>query len=105
MSLSTSVHDIKTLMLSSHSVIVIETVEEERVRSLLQSVAAQLRMPLFEWSVTRGLTKAEESDHANPLTMNRMTTNPVSVLQHVDGLTVTAIFLLKDFSRYLDQAE
>ena len=54
MALSTSVHDLRTLIRSCHPLIVIETVEEERVLALLQSVAAQERMPLFEWSVTRG---------------------------------------------------
>ena len=42
MSLSTSIHDIKTLVLSYHAVIVIETVEENRVFSLLHSTALDL---------------------------------------------------------------
>ena len=99
MSLSTSVHDIKMLVLSSHPIIVIETVEEDRVRSLLLSVAAQLRMPFFEWSVTRGLTRAEE-----PNAIYRITANPLALLQHLDGLTVAGIFLLKDLSRHLEDA-
>lgn len=99
MSLSTSVHDIKTLVLSSHPVVVIETVEEDRVHSLLLSVSAQLRMPFFEWSVTRGLTRAEE-----PNSIYRMTANPLALLQHVEGLTVAGLFLLKDFSRHLEDA-
>jgi len=53
MALSTSVHDLRTLIRSCHPLIVIETVEEDRVLALLQSVAAQERMPLFEWSVTK----------------------------------------------------
>src|SRR5436853_335141 len=48
----TSVHDLKSLVLSFHSLIVIETVEEERVRSLLHEVAVDLRLPMFEWSLT-----------------------------------------------------
>ena len=61
MALSTTVHDLRTLIRSSHPLVVIETVEEERVVTLLQSVTAQERMPLFEWSVTRGLTRADKS--------------------------------------------
>ncbi len=57
MSLSTSIHDIKTLVLSFHPVIVIETVEEDRVFSLLHSTALELRMPFFEWSITTGLVR------------------------------------------------
>lgn len=96
---ATSIHDIKTLVLSFHPVIVIETVEEERVASLLLSVAAQLKMPLFEWSMTRGLTRAEDS-----AAINRMTANPLPLLQHVAGLSIAAIFFLKDFSRHLTEA-
>ena len=59
MALSTTVHDLRTLIRSSHPPVVIETVEEERVPALLQSVIAQERMPLFEWSATRRLTCAE----------------------------------------------
>ena len=42
---STSIHDIKTLILSFHPVVVIETVEEDRVISILSRVAAQLSLP------------------------------------------------------------
>ena len=54
MSLSTSIHDIKTLVLSFHPVIVIETVEEDRVFSLLQSTALELRMPFSNGRSPRG---------------------------------------------------
>jgi ATP-dependent 26S proteasome regulatory subunit len=99
MSTSTSVHDIKTLVLSFHPLIIIETVEEERVRALLLSVAAQLRLPLFEWSVTRGLTRVEE-----PQAVHRLTADPLVLLQHLQGLTIQGMFLLKDVSRHLSDA-
>jgi len=96
MALSTSVHDLRTLIRSCHPLIVIETVEEERVLELLQSVAAQERMPLFEWSVTRGLTRADDVP-----TLSRMTATPLAVLQHLQGLTVEAVFWLKDLAPHL----
>ena len=96
MSQNTSVGDVKALVLSFHPVIVIETVEEERARSLLYAVAGQLRMTLFEWSMTRGLTRAEE-----PNALNRITANPLALLQHIAGLRLKAVFLLKDFSTHL----
>ncbi|MGH7164638.1 MAG: AAA family ATPase [Nitrospiraceae bacterium] len=99
MSAPTSIHDIKTLVLSFHPLIVIETLEEDRVRALLLSVAAQLRLPLFEWSVTRGLTRAEE-----PQAMHRLTADPLALLQHLQGLRIQGMFLLKDFSRHLSDA-
>lgn len=96
MALSTSVHDLRTLIRSSHPLVVIETVEEERVLALLQSVTAQERMPLFEWSVTRGLTRADDAP-----TLSRMTATPLAVLQHIHGLTVEAVFWLKDLGPHL----
>ena len=99
MALSTSVHDLRTLIRSCHPLIVIETVEEERVLTLLQSVAAQERMPLFEWSVTRGLTRSDDSP-----TLNKMTASPLAVLQHLQGLTVEAIFWLKDLAPHLQDS-
>jgi MoxR-like ATPase len=97
MALSTSVHDLRTLIRSSHPLVVIETVEEERVLALLQSVTAQERMPLFEWSVTRGLTRADEGSAFS----NKMTATPLAVLQHLHGLTVEAVFWLKDLGPHL----
>src|SRR5439155_15524511 len=90
MSLPTSVHDLKTLILSFHPVIVMETVEEDRVLDLLSAVARDVKVALFEWSVTRGLTRAAEDKHI----LN--TNDPFKLLQHLERLTVMGIFLLKD---------
>ena len=99
MALSTTVHDLRTLIRSSHPLIVIETVEEDRVLTLLQSVAAQERMPLFEWSITRGLTRPEERQ-----SLSKLTATPLAVLQHLHGLTVEGIFWLKDLAPHLQDA-
>ena len=96
MALSTSVHDLRTLIRSCHPLVVIETVEEERVLALLQSVTAQERMPLFEWSITRGLTRTDEE-----ATLSKMTATPLAVLQHLHGLTVEGVFWLKDLGPHL----
>ncbi len=92
----TSVHDIKALVQSFHPLIVIETVEEERARALLLAAAQELRMPLFEWSVTRGLVREGE-----PQSAMRITADPAAALPHIATLRVEGIFLLKDFSAYL----
>lgn len=97
MALSTSVHDLRTLIRSCHPLIVMETVEEERVRGLLESVAAQERMPLFEWSITRGLTRSDE-----PAAINKLTAPPLQLLQHLHSLAVEGIFWLKDLAPHLD---
>ncbi len=99
MTLSTSVHDIKALVLSFHPVIVIETVEEERVKELLASVATQARLQFFQWSLTQGLTR-----DLTPATRHGVTVNPMDLLSHLKSLTVEGIFLLKDFAPHLAEA-
>ncbi len=99
MARSTTVHDLRTLIRSCHPLIVIETVEEDRVMTLLQSVAAQERMPLFEWSITRGLTR-----HGEGQSISKLTATPLSLLQHLNGLTVEGIFWLKDLAPHLQDA-
>ena len=94
MSLSTSIHDIKTLVLSFHPVIVIETVEEDRVFSLLQSTALELRMPFFEWSITTGLVRVPGKN------IMYGTGEPTSLLSSLHQMDTQAIFLLKDFARF-----
>jgi len=98
MSLVTTVHDLKTLVLSYHPAVIIETVEEERVQRLLQAAAHDLRLPLFEWSVTRGLLRVGAPQ---PIFG---TTDPVGVLRHIATLSVEALFHLKDFATHLAPA-
>ena len=99
MALSTHVHDLRTLVRSSHPLIAIDTVEEERVLALVQSVAAQERMPLFKWSLTRGLTRADETP-----SLAKMTATPLAMLQHLNRLTVEGIFWLKELVPHLQEA-
>jgi hypothetical protein len=94
MSLSTSIHDIKTLILSFHPVIVMETVEEDRVLSLFRSTALELEMPLFEWSITQGLIRAPG------VSSMYGTADPLSLLGALEGMDTQSIFLLKDFAKF-----
>jgi hypothetical protein len=95
MSLSTTVHDLKTLVQSYHPAIVVETVEEDRVRRLLVAVAADLQMPLFEWSITHGLSRLGAGQPIYG------TGDPLGVLKHLASLRVVALTHLKDFGPHL----
>jgi hypothetical protein len=93
-----AVHDLKSLVLSFHSLIVIETGEEDRVRALMAEVATDLRLPMLEWSVTQGLSRV----HGHAV---EGTQDAVSVLQHIrTKVDFDAIFLLKDLSPHLANA-
>jgi len=98
MGLSTSIHDVRTLVLSFYPVIAIDTVEEERVEQLVDAVAEELSMPVFEWTLTRGLVQ-KPTAYAN-----RATAGPLELMGHLRTLQVEGIFLLKDFARHLEDA-
>lgn len=99
MSHRTAVHDLSSLVESFHSLIVIETVEEERVRALIAEVAADLRMPLYEWSVSDGFHHLHGAGIEG-------TQDALSMLKHIrsEMQGTEAVFLLKDFARHLESA-
>lgn len=95
-----TLHDLKTLILSFQPVVAIDSVEEERVESLVREVASELRLPLFQWSVTRGLTRAGGDKYAT-----FGTNDPLGLLKHLETLTVEAIFHLRDLAVHLQRPE
>lgn len=98
MSNLTTIHDLKALVRSYHSILVIETIEEERVSSVLRTVAAELRIPMFEWSLTRGLTTGP----GTPAIYD--TQDPQKALRYIGSVSLEALFVLKDFSAHLENA-
>jgi len=111
MSLSSHVHELQTLLLSFHPVIVIETVEEERVQSLLHAATQEMHMPLFEWSITNGLTRSQGSNNRwvnecapteqqKPTALAR-STDPADLLETIRSMGQRGVFWLKDFSQHL----
>jgi len=92
----TRAHDLRTLILSFHPVVVMETVEEQRVRSLLRSVSYELRLGFFEWTVTRGLSRVSSG------TTFPGTAEPAHLLRHLEAFDEEAVFWLKDLTRHLE---
>jgi AAA+ superfamily predicted ATPase len=93
-----SVIDLRGLIRSFHSLIAIETVEEDRVKAILSEVATELNLPLFEWSVTTGFRRGHGLAIGN-------TFDAFHVLQHIDDLRGDAIYLLKDLGPHLSKPE
>jgi hypothetical protein len=98
MSHQQSVLDLKALVRSFHSLIAIETVEEERVRTVLGEVAADLHLPLFEWSVNSGLHRGYGPAIGN-------TQDALAVLRHIAELRGDAMYMLKDLAPHLGKPE
>src|SRR5260221_4389295 len=94
-----AVQDLKSLILSYHSLITIETIEEERVLSLLHEVATDLRLSLYDWSLTSGFQRVQSSIHVEG------TEEPLAALRHIGEIADTdAIFLMKDLPPHLATA-
>ena len=89
--------ELRLLVNSRHPIIAIETPEEGRVEELLSEVAAELSVPLFLWSVTTGLARKGASQ---PI---YNTADPEQALANIALIRGDALFLLKDFARYLEQ--
>jgi len=92
---ASSVDDLKTLALSYHPLIAIDTVEEERVQALLEAVARELQLPLIEWSVTAGLKRDGEQRAVYG------TADPSHALSQIGEAGIEAIYWLKDFAPHL----
>jgi hypothetical protein len=90
------VDDLKTLVLSYHPLIVIDTVEEERVAALLEGLAARMNVTLMEWSVNTGLALP----HAESPVYG--TADPRQLLSYVSETSGDGIFWLKDFASSLN---
>ena len=99
MSAPNVLHELKTLVRSMHPVVVIETAEEERLDDLLRALAAELRLPLFTWTVTRGLQRIDGTGAIHG------TSDPRMMLRHLSTLTVEAIFHLKDVAAHFAAPE
>jgi hypothetical protein len=97
MSRRDAVHELETLVSSYHSFIAIETVEEERARSLLIAAATDLQIPFFEWSLGSQLRRLQG-------TMVEGTEEATGVLQHIMHIDGEGIYLLKDLAPHLSSA-
>ncbi|WP_242041955.1 AAA family ATPase [Alkalinema sp. FACHB-956] len=112
-SMQARVHELQTLILSFHPLIVFETVEEERVQGLLQAATQEMGRTLMEWSITQGLTRSSVSvdnrwqNDCAPSSQPTAYDNshePLEVLKRIQELNLSAIFWLKDFAVYLEDA-
>jgi SpoVK/Ycf46/Vps4 family AAA+-type ATPase len=87
--------ELRLLINSRSPIITVETPEELRFESLLQSAAAELGVPLYVWSITGGLARAGGAAMYN-------SDQPEQALANISTIQGDAIFLLKDFGRYCD---
>lgn len=89
--------DVEVLLRSRYGLIVLETEEEDRALALLRHLADRLALPLFTWSRSKGLMRAERENAIYN------TTNPATALDHVEHAELGAIYHLADFGSFLDE--
>ena len=92
--MQSTLHDLKALALSCHPLIVFETVEEQRVESLVRSLSHELRIPHLDWSITRGVSRPGTDPVYG-------TDDPQKALEHLAALQLEVIVHLKDFAIHL----
>src|SRR5947207_7977120 len=113
---------LKVLIDSSTPIIVMETVEEMRAVQLVREASSPLNLAVFEWSIASGLVRcgtdptgvpseakfpgaARSSLHppdettANAIYNSR---EPAQALGTLEGISVEAVFILKDFHRHME---
>jgi len=88
--------ELALLVNSDYPLICLETWEESRATEILGLVAEELGLPLYVWSVTTGLGRAGGSPVYN-------SQQPAQALATISTIRGDALFLLKDFHKYLDQ--
>jgi len=111
---------LKVLIDSSAPIVVMETVEEVRAVRLVRVACASLNLATFEWSIASGLARCgnegnevlvddrfptsgtghDATDLAAQAIYN--TREPAQVLGVLEGISVEAAFILKDFHRHME---
>ena len=89
------VHDLKTLVLSRHPAVALETEEEDRALALVDAAARDLQLAVFDWTLTRGLVRR---GHEQPVYESA---KPAAALLAAAELSVEAIFVLRDLRPHL----
>jgi ATPase family protein associated with various cellular activities (AAA) len=93
-----SVHDLRTLVLSRHAGIYVDTAEEERASLLITAVANEVHLPIYDWTITKGLGPA---GHPSGL---HGSAEPAKALANLAEVSQEALFVLYDFVRHLGDA-
>lgn len=89
--------DLELLLRSHIPLLVIETHEEPRVLAMFQRLITALRRPLYHWSITEGLRRA---DIAVPASGDA--SDPGELLRRIKAAPQGGIYLLADFHPYLN---
>jgi ATP-dependent 26S proteasome regulatory subunit len=111
---------LKVLIDSSAPIVVMETVEEVRAVRLVRAACGSLNLATFEWSIASGLARC--GNEGNEVVVDSRfpaggtgqdaidlaaqaiynTREPAQVLGVLEGISIEAAFILKDFHRHME---
>ena len=91
-------HELRTLVNSQYSAIALETDEEERALAIIDGVGHDLRMPIFDWTLTKGMVRRDSGQ------VMYKSEDPAAALAGVAEMKVDAIYVLRDLREKLDDA-
>jgi len=83
------------LLRSRYPLLYIPTFEEERLEQAIADIAKNLGRAIYLWDFVEGYT-------ANPTDAGFAKRNPLQALEFVDKISHPALFLLRDFDRFLE---
>ena len=100
-------NDLLLLLRANQPLISIETHEEQRAVDLLKRCGIKLQRRVLQWSITRGLVRADNgepllslaSPHEAP---ENYQPDPKKILQEIHQTRIPGIYLLLDFHHYLE---
>lgn len=93
----TDLHDLDLILRAETPVLLIESLEERRIIELFSRLAIQCGVPLFCWTMTDGLRRAEYAARSQ-----RDLADPAEMLRYVKASAQSGIYLLLDFHPFLD---
>jgi SpoVK/Ycf46/Vps4 family AAA+-type ATPase len=92
------VDNLKLLIQSRVPLIFIRSRDEERALHLITRTALALEQPVYRWTATDGLSRAETGGPAG----QRLNIEPQAVLNHIRTATERGLYVLLDFHPYLE---
>jgi ATP-dependent 26S proteasome regulatory subunit len=98
--LTQQTEELELLIKARYPLIYIISWDERRIEEMLRGVAAERRKRLFAWTITEGIVAI---DTMQPTAVDPSAVSPLHALEHVAESRDAAIFVLKDFHKFLVQ--
>jgi hypothetical protein len=94
--------ELDILIRAKYPILYIVSWEERRIEQILRQVAAERRKKFYGWTITDGIIPLDgmEGPASDPATRN-----PLRALDVISASLESAVFLLKDFHPFLDDAQ